>query len=49
MFNFEDFSGMAMMGILVVAPFVFLGAVPSSVLVCLLVLFGVSMMLGRGN
>lgn len=46
MLNFDDFAGMAIMGIILTAPFVLLGAVPGSVLLFMVVGAGLAIMFG---
>jgi len=47
--SLEDCTGLCVMGIIVISPFVLLGAVPPSILVCLIVLAALAFNLHKGG
>jgi hypothetical protein len=49
MLNLDDFAGMGIMGIIITVPFVLLGAIPGSVLLCMVIAVGVALALGGGK
>ncbi len=47
--DFEDIAGMGVIGILIVGVFVLLGAIPVSLLLCIVVLTGMALMFGQNG